>query len=59
MINAILIAFGVILILMLLIGAIGWIVIMFRFFNWFFNKWVIEDKSIDAIITDEVKRRSK
>ena len=58
MIDAILVIFGVILALMLLIGAIGWIVIMFKVMNWFFDKWVLENKSIDTIITDEVKRRS-
>jgi hypothetical protein len=59
MIDAILVSFGVILILMLLIAGIGVIVIMFRFFNWFFVKWVLENKSIDTIITDEVKKRSE
>jgi hypothetical protein len=58
MIDAIWVIFGVILALMLLIGAIGWIVIMFKVMNWFFDKWVLENKSIDTIITDEVKRRS-
>ena len=58
MIDAILIVCGAILLLMLLIGVVFWIVTMFRFFNWFFTKWVLENKSIDEIIADEIRKRS-
>jgi Na+-transporting methylmalonyl-CoA/oxaloacetate decarboxylase gamma subunit len=59
MVDVILIIFGVVFILILLIALIGGVIIMFKFLNWFYPKWVIENKSIDTIITDEIRRRGR